>query len=147
MADPRHDTLESLATHLARQAEAIAGSAGLRCRLDLPSALPPLTVYGPARHEVCLAVKEALHNVVKHAAATELRLLLELAAADLLISVVDDGRGLPAARDNGQGLGLDSIRRRLATLGGAVEWKTPAAGGTQVAFRIPIRSFTNPSPA
>ena len=67
--NPRHDTLESLANYLSRFAYDFLSVAEIRCRLDLPLQLPAVLVTTEVRHNLFLAFKEALNNVVKHAAA------------------------------------------------------------------------------
>lgn len=146
LTNPRHDTLDSLANHVARQTEIAARSAGWRCRLDVPTALPELTVSSPARHQISLAVKEALHNAVKHAAATELRLSFEIQDAELHLAITDNGRGLPPEQTNGEGHGVGNIRDRARRLGGTVAWLPGPGGGTRVLFRLPTRSFNGPLP-
>ena len=48
------------------------------------------------RHNLFLAFKEALHNVVKHAAATEVRVELKLEQSKLMLLVADNGCGFVA---------------------------------------------------
>ena len=76
--NPQHDTLDSLATYLQKFAQSFLQTANLRCRLDLPMELPSWTVNAEVRHNLYLAFKEALNNVVKHAAASEVRISLHL---------------------------------------------------------------------
>ena len=48
------------------------------------------------RHQLFLAFKEALTNVVRHSGATEVRLGMRLIGNRLRLSIADNGRGLPA---------------------------------------------------
>lgn len=91
--NPKHDTLESLAAYLGRFAQQYLSVADIRCRLNVPVHLPPLTINAEIRHNVFLACKEALHNVVKHAQATEVSVALELRPAGFVLLVADNGRG------------------------------------------------------
>ena len=68
--NPQHDTLDSLANYLSRFALDFLNASKIRCRLDVPLQLPKLPVSAEARHSLFLAFKEALHNVVKHSAAS-----------------------------------------------------------------------------
>jgi signal transduction histidine kinase len=86
---------------------------------------------------------EALTNVVRHAAAT--RALIELALTDdeLTIRVEDDGLGLRHRQDPpqaGTGVGLDSMRARVASHGGTLVVDSPGRlGGTAVTARLPLK--------
>ena len=93
--NPEHDNVESLASFLGQYAEQYLGMAGLGCRLELPvrAAADPLS--SQVRHQLFLVVKEALHNVVRHARASEVRLRLEQEPHELRLAVEDDGCGLP----------------------------------------------------
>ena len=91
--NPQHDTLDSLVTYLGRFAQHFLSAAGIRCRLDVPLDLPALALTAEIRHNVFLAFKEALHNVVKHAQATEVRLSLELRPEGFMLVIADNGRG------------------------------------------------------
>ena len=69
--NPSHDTLDSLAAYIGRFAPLYLGAAAIRCRLNIPVQLPPLALSAEVRHNVFLAFKEGLNNIVKHARATE----------------------------------------------------------------------------
>jgi signal transduction histidine kinase/ligand-binding sensor domain-containing protein len=147
--NPRHDTLESLANYLSRFAYDFLSVAEIRCRLDLPLQLPAMLVTTEVRHNLFLAFKEALNNVVKHAAASEVQVALKLEANQLTLTVVDNGRDFvvndPAPRPPTNpdrimhGHGLPNMKRRLAEIGGACEIQGVAGQGTTVTFRVPLR--------
>ncbi|HNQ88937.1 MAG TPA: two-component regulator propeller domain-containing protein [Verrucomicrobiota bacterium] len=139
--NPRHDTLNSLVNYLTNYAEEHLEAAGVRMRLDLPVALPawPLTVE--VRHNLFLATKEALHNVMKHAAATEVRLFLQLTAEGFTLELEDNGRGFAAATD---GNGLWSMKKRLEDVGGNCEIHGAPGHGTRVRFSVRVQSAARP---
>jgi signal transduction histidine kinase/ligand-binding sensor domain-containing protein len=142
--NPRQDTVEGLANYLEKFALDFLGAAGIRCRLDFPDQFPRWPLSSEVRHNLFLAFKEALHNVVKHAAAPEAVIALRLGADTLELAVKDEGRGFqPGDRDPSPdrvsgGNGLENMRRRLDQVGGTCEIHSPAGQGTEVVFRIPI---------
>ncbi len=145
--NPQHDTLDSLATYLGRFAQDYLRVAGIRCRLDVPVQLPAWPLTAEVRHNLFLAFKEALHNVVKHAAAAEGRISLQLDQVGFRLTVEDDGRGfdpnsLPPGSAMGAdrvaaGNGLSNVRRRLAEIGGRCEVESRPGHGTRVTFLVP----------
>ena len=146
--NPRHDRLDSLASYLSRFANEFLSVTDIRCRLDLPLQLPTLLVTAEVRHNLFLAFKEALHNTVKHAAAKEVRVTLQLEAGRLTLRVADDGRGFdPATPADGHaaagrlagGNGLANMRRRLEEIGGACEIRSEPERGTTLTFTVPLR--------
>lgn len=102
--------------------------------VEAPQVLPAL----PAAVEVAAywIVNEAVTNVVRHAGARRcvVRLALD---GELLLSVRDDGTGMPAAWR--AGVGTASMAERAAELGGQLQIRAPEAGpGTEVVARIPL---------
>ncbi len=135
--NPRQDTLASLADYLAAFGAEFLHSTGLALRLDVAHDLPPLALEAERRHGLFLAVREALHNAVKHSGAREVWLRLRLAAGALLITIEDHGRGFdPATRTGGDG--LRNLRDRLAALGGDCRIESIDGAGTCVHLRLPL---------
>jgi len=147
--NPHHDTLESLANYLSRFAYDFLSVAEIRCRLDLPLQLPAVPVTTEVRHNLFLAFKEALNNVVKHAAASEVQVALKLEGHQLMLTVADNGPSFaindPAAQPPANpdrilhGQGLLNMKRRLAEIGGVCEIQGVAGQGTTVTFSVPLR--------
>jgi ligand-binding sensor domain-containing protein/signal transduction histidine kinase len=146
--NPKHDTLDSLATYLGGFAQDILAPAGIRCRLNVPVCLPPLAVTAEIRHNVFLAFKETLHNVLKHANASEVEISLETAPTGFALIIADNGCGfaLPPTQEAGVapgerqrlggGNGLFNVRKRLEDLGGRCEWESAPGLGTHVRLVI-----------
>ena len=100
--DPQHDTLDSLTSYLGKLAQELMSAAGIRCRLDFPVHLPSWPLTAEVRHNLFLAFKEAIHNVAKHSAASEVQISLVIEPAAFTLIVEDNGCGfkpeLPAGR-------------------------------------------------
>jgi signal transduction histidine kinase/ligand-binding sensor domain-containing protein len=143
--NPKHDTLDSLVTYLGRFAQQFLSAAGVRCRLDVPVYLPAAGVTSEVRHNLFLALKEALHNVVNHARATEVRLTLKLDSDRFTLCVADNGKGFSPNTDSlgeadaarlSSGNGLPNMRKRLEGIGGQCILDTAPGEGTRVQFVI-----------
>ncbi len=85
-------------------------------------------------------VQEALTNVVKHAKAARVGLVLERGPDHLLAIVEDDGVGFDAESRPapGRGLGLLGMKERVALVGGTLQVESTPGGGTTLLIRIPI---------
>jgi signal transduction histidine kinase len=151
--DPRNDSLDGLMTYVCKFAQEYLNVAGIRCRLDLPAQLPPSPLPAEVRHNLFLAVKEALNNVVKHARATEVRLRLTLRPNAFTVTIEDNGSGLQAetkppkpARTTrtSSGHGLENLRRRLEVVGGEARITTASGKGTTVDLMVAL--VREPSP-
>jgi signal transduction histidine kinase len=90
---------------------------------------------------VYFCVLEALQNVVKHAAGVHrVRIALDGSGGQLAFSVRDDGLGMPATGEPGQGLA--NMRERMATVGGALSITSAPRVGTTVQGTVPGRTVT-----
>jgi len=101
-----------------------------------PDPLPAL----PAAVEVAVyrIALEAVNNVVRHAAATRCAVTLTHAGNRLILTVEDDGGGLPA--DGGAGIGLRSMRERAEEVGGAFAVGRSEAGGVYISAMLPLEA-------
>ena len=79
---------------------------------------------------------EALSNVVKHAAASEVEVSLTQQDGELWLVIRDDGRGFDL--DRPRGLGLAGLSDRLDTVGGSLTITSSAGLGTSVCVHIPV---------
>lgn len=137
--NPRNDTLEDLANYIFHFAQEFFRHASVRCRLDIPADLPLLRLTTEVRHNLFLAVKEALNNVIKHAQAMNVRVTLKLDAPVLSIVVQDDGRGFTPDSQRPGGNGLRNMQQRLESIGGRVEVESESGRGTMVRFLTKLR--------
>ena len=139
--NPRHHTIEGLAV-LEKFALDFLGAAGIRCRLDFPERSPSWPLTSEVRHNLFLAFKEALHNVVKHARAREalVELRMDADAGNLELAVGDEGRGFQTGQFNpspdriDSGNGLENMRRRLKHVRGTCGIHSAPGKGTRVTF-------------
>jgi len=84
-------------------------------------------------------VQEALTNVLKHAAASTVSLVLEGHENSLQIIVEDNGRGFdPDAATARTRLGLAGMRERLALIGGTLSIDSAPGAGTTLYVRVPL---------
>jgi len=143
--NPENDTLDGLVTYLGKFAQEYLGVAGVRTRLDLPAQLPPHAVSAEARHSLFLAIKEVLHNVVKHSGATEVWFGLMVQPAHFTFVIQDNGRGFaapsavsaPGTDRVSSGHGLINLKNRLDLLGGRCTIKSSPGEGTRVELTAP----------
>lgn len=136
--NPSNDTLESLANYACKYAQDYFAMAGVSYRAELPPALPRTPILPEVRHNVFLAFKEAVNNVVKHAQASEARVKLQLDPDKFVLSVMDNGRGLGDISQKALRNGLKNMRRRLADIRGQFDITSGATGGTVVKLTVPL---------
>jgi signal transduction histidine kinase len=135
---PSNDTLANLADYLCLHAGEFFEETSIRVRFELPASVPARPLPAEVRHEVFLAAKEALNNIVKHARATEVRIGLEVGPDGFAVTVSDDGIGLPAVGARGPGDGIANMRRRIQQVGGTSSIGPAEGGGTCLRFEVPL---------
>jgi ligand-binding sensor domain-containing protein/signal transduction histidine kinase len=138
--NPSNDTLDGLITYICKYAQEYLAVAGLRYRLEVPSELPAAPLPPEVRHNVFLAAKEAVNNVVRHAGAASVWLRLRLEPRSFTVEIQDDGRGIggmdtKAAQSRN---GLRNMRRRMEDIGGAFSIEPGPQGGTRVCLTAPV---------
>ena len=121
-------------------AERIEARSGIEITLDAPDSLPPLS----KETELVLyrAMQEALTNVVRHAEATAVEVGLRVVGEEIVLTVWDDGRGLPEGTTAEQfqragHMGLTGMRERVHGLGGRMHAENIAGGGLRVEVVVP----------
>jgi ligand-binding sensor domain-containing protein/signal transduction histidine kinase len=139
--NPSNDTLDGLMTYICKHAQEYLAVAGLKYRLDVPAELPPATIPPDVRHNVFLAAKEAITNVVRHAKASSVWIRLHIEPLRFIIEIEDDGRGLGELEQEvvRSRNGLRNMRKRMDEIGGQFVVCAPPAGGTAVRLAVPLR--------
>jgi two-component system nitrate/nitrite sensor histidine kinase NarX len=92
--------------------------------------------------QVFLIVQEALANVVRHAHARTVSILVERDAQTLRIAVDDDGSGIHAVGQTPEHYGLNIMQERAAQIGGELALSLRAGGGTRVLLQVPLKGQT-----
>jgi signal transduction histidine kinase len=136
--NPKNDTLDNLANYIFQYAQEYFQNTGVRCRMDLPAQLPHYPFSTEDRHNLFMAVKEALNNVLKHARATEVKISLAVKDNDLRIVVTDDGCGFVLNGAHNGGNGLENMKERLARIGGRLDLESKQDGGTRVQMDVAV---------
>jgi two-component system sensor histidine kinase UhpB len=132
----RPEALEDfgLQSALAALATAVGEQAGLRIERRLDNG-PPLS----EEHELVVyrIAQEALTNVARHAGATEVQLRLQRTDERVILTVRDDGRGLPTGVFRSSH-GIRGMRERAMLIGAQLTITGPPTGGTEVRLSIPL---------
>jgi signal transduction histidine kinase len=136
--NPEHDSLSSLVSYFCLYAERFLGLANIAWRLE-KAELPDQPLDFRHRHQLFLAFKEALNNIVRHSGATEVSLRMHVEDGELWLSINDNGRGLPAGARTADMDGVANMRARVEKLGGRFEIVSEAGHGTTVQFRLPAK--------
>jgi two-component system, NarL family, sensor histidine kinase DesK len=112
-------------------ARSTLGTAGMTVETNIPSALQL-----PATHEavLCLALREAVTNIVRHSGARHCRIAVSVTDTACTMTVTDDGRG----GETPFGTGLQGMRERVDVLGGTL--LRDGRSGTTLTVSLPLHA-------
>ena len=138
--NPRNDTLDGLVNYICKYAQDYLAIAGLSYRLDVPAQLPNAPISPEVRHNVFLASKEAITNVVRHAHASSAWLRLKLEPGRFTLEIQDDGRGPAGTKEERAQTrnGLRNMAKRMEDVGGSFEIGPAPERGTLVRLTAPL---------
>lgn len=138
-----NDTLPGTVAYIRAYAVRFLEEANISVDFRQPADLPDEVIDGVARRHIFLLVKEALHNIVKHAKATEASIAVSV-DDNLTFRIADNGIGLPeTALRSMTGNGLRNINERIKALQGF--WKAESHHGTVLIFTVPLQPLYNKS--
>jgi signal transduction histidine kinase len=126
--------------HLGREMERRAG-----ILIDVDAST---TAALPAQTESTLyrIAQEGIANALRHGAPTEVHVRLVVDDWNAAVEVTDNGAGFDAATaaNNGDGLGIFSMRERVALVDGSFELVSRPGAGTRIRATVPLRSAPSP---
>lgn len=127
---------EDLGASITRQAQLICDRAGLALRTSQVG--EPFPLPGAARQHIVHIAREALHNVEKHACASQISLQFLWLETELIMKITDNGRGFDPREVPLEGhYGLWIMQQRANELGGTVKIHPSDENGTEVTLWIP----------
>jgi signal transduction histidine kinase len=132
---PESLELEGIVAALVKQAAALRARYSIQveeCYCEEPQA--PLSI----KENIFRIAQEALHNVIKHAHATQIDLQLDQTNGMLILDVKDNGRGFEISNAYPGHLGLRSMQERVDQAKGSIEIQSSPGQGTTIKVQIPV---------
>ncbi|MEW2632994.1 GAF domain-containing sensor histidine kinase [Streptomyces sp. NPDC048389] len=128
------DPGQSLRARAARAVGEAGATLGFPPRLSMEGLLDTDVPPHIADHVMAVLV-EALSNAARHAHATRVEVSLRATADEAVLTVTDNGRGIPAG---GRRSGLNHLAERARSLGGTFDIENPPEGGSRLVWRAPL---------
>ncbi len=107
-------------------------------RVDLESQLGEERLATEAETTLYRVIQEALTNVIKHAGAERVSILLQRKNSAVVAVVEDDGSGFDPASTRADALGLAGMRERVSLAGGRLQVESTPGSGTTVVAEVPL---------
>jgi signal transduction histidine kinase len=115
---PGNDSLANLIAYIRSYAQDFFENTAIQCEIKTKENIPVIEMSGIKRRNIFLTVKEALNNIMKHAKATKVEIMVEL-NGHLRISVKDNGIGFNHERIKPFSNGLHNMEKRMKSIGGS----------------------------
>ncbi|HEY0679831.1 MAG TPA: histidine kinase [Chitinophagaceae bacterium] len=131
----QNDTVADLVAFTRSYAIEYLTGHNIHCNSSTPLNLPETFIKGEVRQHIFLAVKECLHNIVKHANASEVNFSITL-GKKIVITVHDNGKGIILNSIRPFSNGLQNIQRRMKEIQGTVLFDNQF--GTKVILSVPV---------
>ncbi len=126
--DTGKNTFQDLAIRLRAFATGLLADSRIGLELDLST--EDAALGGEYRRNIYLVAKEGLHNIVKHAQASLVKISLKLENGQIVLEIRDNGRGFDNSRQETSGYGLNNMNSRAAAIGGTLEIRSVPEEGT-----------------
>ncbi len=131
------NNLKALQNHLIAYAEETIANSNMTCSIEAVTKMPSRTIELEIKKNIYLLYKEAINNVVKHAAAGHVSIRFKYKLRKLQIIIADDGKGFDFDKII-KGNGLDSMQHRIKQLKGKIEFIPNQPKGTIVKFELKV---------
>ena len=133
----KNDSLSDLLSYTRAYAAEYLSQNGIACKAEVPDNPPLIFVSGEFRRNVFLTIKEALHNIVKHSQATEVKFMISV-NHHLTIKLNDNGTGFDENNIRLFSNGLTNMKSRMKEIGGEIDIINK--NGTLVNLSIPLNT-------
>jgi PAS domain S-box-containing protein len=122
-------------------ARSVAKRHGIQCQVRAPQEVV-IEADFTASH-LFQIVEEAVNNAIRHGRARRIEITVDRQPAGLLVSIRDDGVGMPRKLEDSPGMGLRTMRYRAGVMGATFEIHSPPTGGTIVSCLMPAAGPPN----
>jgi signal transduction histidine kinase len=117
--NPGNDTVSSLVAYIRSYASEYLDNFDMDYNINVPAEIPNADVSGVKRRNIFLVLKESINNVMKHAKATLVEINIRFENEQMLVEIVDNGKGIDPEKLNQFGNGLKNMQRRMESIGGS----------------------------
>ncbi len=135
MIDPVNDCATDLVKRMQEIAEMLLPS--LPHTFEITGNPQKLRIPTTVRRNVLPVFKETLHNVIKHAQASQVSIRRTFQNRRILLLVEDNGVGVPVELRKG-GHGLRNMRRHAEEIGASLKLERRPGGGTRLTLDVPL---------
>ena len=131
-----NDYLENMVAYIRRYAAEYFEDSPVRLKIVTEGKILPTPINGEHRRNIFYTVKEALHNIMKHAQATEAELRFVVVNNKLDVIISDNGKGIPDLKAIRFGNGIKNMRDRMKSISG--DFRVERHHGTRIILQSAV---------
>ncbi|MGA2747488.1 MAG: ATP-binding protein [Verrucomicrobiota bacterium] len=137
--NPKRDTFRDFTSYVCGYAQEFLKPTSIQCLFDVDPEMSAEVLDLPARRSLLMAIKETLHNAVKHSEASELVLQIRWRADRLVVAVSDNGKGFDQTKSKPDRNGFANMAQRVHEVGGTCLVTSQPGKGCRVEFGLPLK--------
>lgn len=138
--NPENDNLYALGDYICQMVNQLCEPMQYRCRFNLVNLPRNVLASSQVRHNITMAAKEAVHNAIKHAKASEITVSCAYETGVLTVAISDNGHGFQQPEKN-YGHGLVNMKKRLDEIGGVCRVDSEVGKGTTITMTLKIQNL------
>ncbi|MEO5644936.1 MAG: two-component regulator propeller domain-containing protein [Bacteroidia bacterium] len=135
--NPDNDHLSNLAAYIREYANRFLEPFGIDAHCSVPEELNEHPLSEETRRNIFLVLKEALHNIVKHANATSVEIIFRQ-NGNFSMEIKDNGKGFLQEETREFGNGLKSMKKRAEAIGATFSFSSAPEKGTSVKIELVV---------
>lgn len=135
---PKHDSLSDLVTRMRRHAEEVFTVRDISLKFEVPETDAGLRLGAGVRRDLLLIFKEAVNNAARHSDCSEVHIEITVGRTGFVMYMSDNGRSFDLADIDGDGYGLESMRRRAKALNADLSIASEPGSGTTIRLTVPL---------
>ncbi len=135
-ANPANDLLKNLVLRMEAYAASVLGAVGINFRIIYDDKLAEAFLEMAERKNLFLIYKEAIHNIIKYANASEVNISIHKKGGHLQMTIADNGKGFAANGMAYNGNGIKNMRARVSEMNGTFSVTSHENEGTIIEVTI-----------
>ncbi|HQP04013.1 MAG TPA: ATP-binding protein, partial [Bacteroidales bacterium] len=136
--NPKYDNISSLLAYIRNYCNNFFEDSGIECDINFPSVHEEINISPLLRQNFFLILKEALHNIVKHASATSCFVEISLTENQIRLQITDNGIGFDLEQAGVFSTGIGNMNKRATACGGSITFDSAKNKGTTVTLIVPL---------
>lgn len=136
--NPEHTTISFLISRLREHSAAYFENLPIIVKFIAPSPIPEIKITAEQNRNIFLIVKESFQNIIKHANASEVHVVVEIENTIFTLSITDNGTGL--IPDSKLGHGLQNMEKRAQQINSTLKIKNRFDGGVSLTLTLTLQA-------